>query len=169
MYKKKKCFPCKHGNPPCCLLLLYLKKHVVQLSTSVKTIRFVPFFCFWNFSYLTKFPSTSLVSPRKLKPLTRSIHTDFIPRELQFFTRILYFTLWSHALISYTITVKTVEMIIFFFFLSFIWCHFVYLECFWKKREKNYIKKKILEWMQICNCAFLYQLVWLKMLVWNGA
>lgn len=21
----KKCFPCKHGNPPCCLLLLYLK------------------------------------------------------------------------------------------------------------------------------------------------
>lgn len=44
--KKKKCFPCKHGNPPCCLLLLYLKKHVVQLSTSVKTI---PFFIYLYF------------------------------------------------------------------------------------------------------------------------
>lgn len=32
----KKCFPCKHWNPPCCLPLLYLKKHVVQLSTSVE-------------------------------------------------------------------------------------------------------------------------------------
>lgn len=30
------------------------------------------------------------------------------------------------------------------------------------KKETKKTKKKILEWMQICNCAFLYQLVWLN-------
>lgn len=49
----KKCFPYKHGNPPCCLLLLYLKTHVVQLSTSEKAIP-LSFFVFkyrHRFSY----------------------------------------------------------------------------------------------------------------------
>lgn len=44
-----------------------------------------------------------------------------------------------------------------------ILCHFVYLECFWnKKKKRKKIHEKKLEWMQICNCAFLYQSVWLN-------
>lgn len=129
--KKKKCFPCKHGNPPCCLLLLYLKKHVVQLSTSVKTIPFFNIFILYSIS------SMFLISPHNPK------YFMFYSNHL--YTMRFFFILYLHV-VFYFETPYTdflhdnsqnrgndhdnVLRVLLFFFIFFIWCHFVYLECF---------------------------------------
>ena len=130
MYKKKKCFPCKHGNPPCCLLLLYLKKHVVQLSTSVRTM-------FFLFNVFILFIECLLLPPHEPETFTR-FHTDFVSATFSTFLSPSCILLYNSVhRFSYMTTVENdhdnvLRVFLFFIllFFFFIWCHFVYLECF---------------------------------------
>lgn len=134
--QKKKCFPCKHGNPPCCLLLLYLKKHVVQLSTSVRTMYFL-------FNVFILFIKCLLLSPHKTETFTFRFPPTLYRRHFQLFYLhlVFYFVI---PCIDF-LTPQRSKMIMtmycvfsfFFFLFFFIWCHFVYLECFWKKDKKQ--------------------------------
>lgn len=150
----KKCFPCKHWNPPCCLPLLYLKKHVVQLSTSVENhavfSHWIKFYqcllyhrnrksCFYLHKlYTMRVANYILSSPRVLLCNPR----------LWFLTRITVQKPWKW---SWQCHCHVNDMTVFYLFcFFFIWCHFVYLECFWKKKKKSTKKTRVNANMQLC-------------------
>lgn len=104
-----------------------------------------------------------LISPHKRKSFMFHLHQLYTTRFAIFYLHPVFYFVIPYIDLSHDNSQNrgndhdNVLCVLLFFF---IWCHFVYLECFWKKKKKQH--KKILEWMQICNCAFLYQLVWLN-------
>lgn len=142
--QKKKCFPCKHGNPPCCLLLLYLKKHVVQLSTSVRTMYFL-------FNVFILFIKCLLLSPHKTETFTFRFTPTLYRRHFQLFYLHLVFYFVIPCIDFLTpqrskmiMTMYCVFSFFFFFFLYLVpLCIFrVLLKKRQKTNKKNFKKRK---------------------------
>ena len=138
---KKKCFPCKHGNPPCCLLLLYLKKHVVQLSTSVRTMYFL-------FNVFILFIKCLLLSPHKPETFTLRFTPTLYRRHFQLFYLhlIFYFVIPCIDFLTWQRSKMIMTMYcVFSFFFFFVLLYLVPL-CIFRvllKKDKKQTKKTL--------------------------